>query len=286
MGIDWFRVQVKQAANHPELGRLIEQQAIAFQSIWTWNFNSWIDRVPFDLCHRLHLETYQAASEALRHLLEFPEWNDGRMDVPDLSTCWRVYPITHNAIFPPLWRLRAHRTFLPDQLEAQLPEWKDWAGQVANGGHEEYVRELHLYVTSDFMRHHWSSLRAAAIASHCRTGSWTTKPTLVEVRERIVRLPEPTVSRVRIEPSERPSLRQDEFEAQYAAAFEGVKTLIELTRAWDSNVRGNEKLQYYEDYYRLTLDEFRHHARDSWLQEFFEWAIRCVQRGFGLYLDY
>src|SRR5262250_3534397 len=43
--------------------------------------------------------------------------------------------------------------------QVQLPEWKDWAGQVANGGHEEYVRELHLYVTSDFMRYHWSCLR-------------------------------------------------------------------------------------------------------------------------------
>jgi hypothetical protein len=36
----------------------------------------------------------------------------------------------------------------------------------------------------------------------------------------------------------------------------------------------------------LTLDEFRHHARDSWLQEFFEWATQCVQRELGLYLDY
>jgi hypothetical protein len=94
------------------------------------------------------------------------------------------------------------------------------------------------------------------------------------------------MSRVRIEPSERPSLRQDEFEAQYAAAFEGVKSLIELTRAWDSNVRGNKKLRYCEDNYHLTLDEFRHHARDSWLQEFFKWATQCVQRRFGLYLDY
>jgi hypothetical protein len=184
------------------------------------------------------LETYRAASKALRHLLEFPEWNDGPMDIPDLSLCWRVYPITKNPIFPPLWRLRAHRTFLPDQLEAQLQEWKDWAGQVANGGHEEYVRELHLYVTSDFMRYHWSSLRAVAIASLCCTGSWATKPALVEVREWILRLPEPIVSRLRIEPSEKPSLRQDKFEAQYPAAFEEVKTLIELTRTWDSNVPG------------------------------------------------
>jgi len=286
MGIDWFRVQVKHAANHLELGRLIEQQALAFQSIWTWDSDAWTDQVRDDLCQRLHFETYQAASDALRHLLKFPEWNDERLDVPDLPPCSRVYPITHNPIFPPLWRLRAHRTFLPDQLEAQLPEWKDWAGQVANGGYEEYVRELHLHVTSDLMRHHWSSLRAAAIASLCRTGSWATKPALVVVRESIVRLPEPTVSRVRIEPSEKPSLRQDEFEAQYAAVFEGVKALIELTRAWDSNVRGNKKLRYYEDYYRSTLDEFRHYARDSRLQEFFEWATRCVQRGFGLYLDY
>ena len=60
----------------------------------------------------------------------------------------------------------------------------------------------------------------------------------------------------------------------------------QMTRARDSNVRENMKLRYYEDYYHFTLDEFRHHPRDSWLQKFFEWATRCVQRGFGIYLDY
>jgi hypothetical protein len=57
------------------------------------------------------------------------------------------------------------------------------------------------------------------------------------------------MSRVRFEPSEKPLLGQDEFEAQYAVVFEGVKTLIELPRAWDANVRGNAKVRYYEDYY-------------------------------------
>jgi hypothetical protein len=107
MGIDRFRVQVKQAANHFELGRLIEQQANAFQSIWTWDSkarwdaNNRTDQARADLCQRLHLETYRAASVALRHLLEFPEWMDGH--VPDLPLCW----ISDHAqpIFPPLWRL-------------------------------------------------------------------------------------------------------------------------------------------------------------------------------------
>lgn len=286
MGVDWFRVQVKQPANHPELCRLIEQQAIAFQSVWTWHSDSWTDQVRDDLCRRLHFETGRAAAAALRGLLEFPEWTGGRPDVAGLSPCWRVYPITTNPIFPPLWRLRAHRSFLPDQFEAQLNKWKNWAEQVADARHEEYVRELHLYVTSDFMRHHWSSLRAAAIASFGRTASWTKKPALVGVRERIVGLPEPGVSKVRIEPSEQPSLAQDEFGAQYAAAFRGVLLLIELTRAWDSNVPENEKLRYYEDCYHLSLDDFSNHACGSCLQGFFEWATRCVQYRYGLYLDY
>lgn len=220
--------------------------------------------------------------------LNFPS---GRVGDPTEPGCLRAggfirsRPIP-NPIFPPLWRLRAHRSFLPDQFEAQLNKWKNWAEQVADARHEEYVRELHLYVTSDFMRHHWSSLRAAAIASFGRTASWTKKPALVGVRERIVGLPEPGVSKVRIEPSEQPSLAQDEFGAQYAAAFRGVLLLIELTRAWDSNVPENEKLRYYEDCYHLSLDDFSNHACGSCLQGFFEWATRCVQYRYGLYLDY
>lgn len=288
MGIDWFRVGVRRETDPAQLGRLMEQQALAFQSIGTWNSKACTDRVRDALCHRLHFETYLAASDSVRGLLEFPGWDDERQratDLPDLVPCWRVYPITYNPTFPPLWRMRAHRTFLPDQLRAQLLVWKAWAAQVANGEHDAYLRELHLHETSDFMRHHWSFLRAAATESLTRTASWAHKPALVEVRERVLRLPEPTVSSVPIEPTEKRSVKPEEFDAHYAAVFEEARTLIALTRAWDANVRGNRKLRYYEGYYHLTLDGFRARARDPWLQEFFAWATRCVQQGFGFYLD-
>ena len=76
------------------------------------------------------------------------------------------------------------------------------------------------------------------------------------------------------------------FDARYRLLFEDVRRLIGRTRDWDSNVRGNWKIQYYECYYHLTLEEFRNQARDDWLQQFFQWTDRCLSRGFGLYLDY
>lgn len=290
MGIDWSRVKVKRKKGRAQLSRLIEQQAIAFQSMWGWGCEAYTDGVWYELCERLHIEVYRGASEALRESFVFPEWDDDRScatDVPDLVPCLRTYPITRNPIFPPLWCMRANRTFLPDQLGAQLAEWRSWAEQVADGKQDDYIRELHMYVTSDFMRNHWSYLRAIVIKSLTRRANWSKKPALVEVRERILRLPEPTVSKVRIEPTEERPWNVDEFDApQYASLFRDLRTLIELTRAWDSNVPRDFKLRYYEDYYSLTLDEFRNRARDSWLQEFFEWADRCVQHGFGLFLDF
>ena len=71
----------------------------------------------------------------------------------------RVYSITQNPIFPPLWRMQAYRTFLPDQLAEQVAKWKEWTQQVSAGEHADYVRRLHMFHDSDWAYYHWSDLR-------------------------------------------------------------------------------------------------------------------------------
>src|SRR5689334_20298536 len=121
MGVDWVRAYVPRTSELAELERLVEQQALAYQSMWGWYSHacSDYDSVTRTLRERLHKTAYLTASDSLRERLTFPEWDDARgcsRDIPELAFCWRVYPITHNPTYPPLWRLRAHRTFLPDQL--------------------------------------------------------------------------------------------------------------------------------------------------------------------------
>lgn len=288
MGIDWERMRVKPGTDRALLERLIEQQAVAAQTLWGWNSHADTDSVRSGLLEEIHAENYGAASRGLRELLELPEWDDEQQcakDIPDLDPCWRVYPITYYPIFPPLWRVRAHRTFLPEELGPQLAQWKSWAEGVARGEHDDYLRELHLYETSDWLRYHWSVLRENAVASLNRPTTWAKKPALVEVRELILRLPEPHVHDVRIDPAREPPER-DRFDADYRVAFEQVTRLLELNRAWNDHALLDWRVKYGPECYSLTLDAFRAHASDPWLQEFFQWAERCESLGFGLFFDY
>jgi hypothetical protein len=108
---------------------------------------------------------------------------------------------------------------------------------------------------------------------------------LAEVRESILRLPEPPVAEARLDPTdEAPDPSQ--FEERYRTLFDELKVLLDLTRAWDSRVPGRWKVRYDARSYHLTLDAFRDNALDPWLHKFFQWADRCVERGFALYLDY
>ncbi len=288
MGIDWFMVRFKSGADPDELTRLIREQAVAFQTLYGW-FDSTSEDNPLlsGLLTDLHGPAYRAASDALAGLAEFPEYDDatGRAtDYPDLAVCWRVYPITSGPIFPPLVRFRAGRTYLPADLQPQLDAWRTWAEQVAHGDHDDYLQELHWYETARWARYHWSCLHAAAVDSLTRDANWARRPELAAVREQILRLPQPTVPAVRLSPDGKPKFEQDELAREYPAALAVARTLVELTRAWDSKVK--HKLRYYEECYRLTLDEFRAAASDDWLREFFAWAGRCADLGFGLYLDY
>jgi hypothetical protein len=296
MGIDWVRARVPRDADSALLGRLIEQQAVAFQSMRGWHSDACYDYdgVQQALQERLHLEAYRAASDALHDLLEFPEWDENRLcakDIPDFDPCWRVYPITNNPAYPPLWRLRAHRTFVPEQLGAQIAEWKRWAEQVVGAKHEGYLRELHLMTTSDFMLYHWLYLRRKVTAVVSRTDSADREPALTQVCEKILQLPEPVVTDAHIDPAdeERDTWPQPNhwptFDFRYDDLFDELRVLLDLTREWNSRVPEDSKVPYGEETYHLTLEGFRECAREPWLQEFFSWADRCAEGGFALYLD-
>jgi len=288
MGVNFYRFRLKSGVEPASLETLIEQQAVAFQSMWGGPSSEEfaVKMISVSLSEHLHRDTYHTASKVLRNRIELPEWDDENqcaVDLPDLVPSWRVYPITYNRIFPPLCRMQAYRTFLPGQLGTQIPEWRKWIQEVLAGEHDDYLRSLHLYETSRVLQQHWSRLHGCACASLEKTTNWTRKPELIEVREQILRLREPCVMETRISASEPRRPVDDEICAEF---FENVGRVLDLTREWDRRVPGKWKVGYYPKHYEFTLDEFKKNAEDDWLQEFFAWGDHCIERGFGWFLDY
>ncbi len=288
MGVDYSRFRLKPDVDRAVLEPLIERQSLAFQSMWGWNSHacSDVNDVPRALSEALHLETYLAASNRLRTHIELPDWDDERgcsTDRPDLDLCWRVYVIADNPTFPPLWRLRAQRTILPDHLISQLAEWKKWAQEVVAGKHDDYLRRIHIHCTSDFLRYHWGVLRGNATGSQRETADWTERCQIQEIREAILALPEPVVFEAPILPLETDS--QPDGLAS-TDVFADARRVLELTIAWNNEVPSNWEVPYRTEDYEFTLDEFKKKGQDDWLSDFFAWADRCAESGFGFFLDY
>jgi hypothetical protein len=293
VGIDWYRVKVKAGTDRARLESLVVQQASGAQALYGWSPTSRRDAVGYELRKRLNFESYCAASRELQSLLEFPtldQENHCATDIPDLSLCWRITHIAGNDTFPPLWRVQAHSSFLPGQLPAQVARWRNWSEQVISGEHDDYARELHMYHVADFLEYHVEYLRDVAQYSLQRTNNWTKKPELEPVREAILRLPRPGIEAVaglvRIDPADNKKYDRIDITVRYNALIKHVEQVLELTRAWNRLVPHKSRVPYDGGTYSLTLDEFKEWASSAWLNDFLEWAERCVALGFGFYYDY
>jgi hypothetical protein len=288
MATEWCRAELQTDADAAALDRLVEQQAIAYQSIWGWHPSGSSDLVGADLAFRLHGEAYRSAGRALREAFAFPGWDAEHgcpHDIPLLDNRRRTSAIAHNPLFPPLWRCQAYRTYLPNSLGPQLSRWQAWADQVAGGAHDEYVQELHLHATCHVMKGHWSDLRHLALGSLARSAAWATTHELREVRDAILRLPEPAIDAIRLDPSDAAIPGQEGIASRLEAARAQLKTLVALTCTWDALVPGNKKLGYTERHYDVTIEQFRSRGRAAQLHDFLDWARQCQQRGFALFLD-
>src|SRR5205823_5858103 len=123
------------------------------------------DRLGPRLRERLHHRSYLEALDGIDPLIDLPDWDEQRgcsADVPDLDPHFRIGAIADNRLFPPLWRLRACRTLLPDEVGPQVAQWRSWVDQVMGGQQDNYVRELHVHDLSDLLRYHRSLLREQA----------------------------------------------------------------------------------------------------------------------------
>jgi hypothetical protein len=292
VGVDWARGRLKEPVDRDRLEALIEQQATSFQSIWSLFSRATTDIDPLRprLMERIHLPAYLAASNSLSALFSFADWDDDKncpADHPELRSGFRISALVHNDIFPPLWRVRAIRTILTDQILDQIQHWRTWTDQVIDGVHDAYLRELYLFETSDFLHYHWSYLLGCATQAIEREPSadWVKDVELLAIRETILNFGEPVVPYARIDPDDKPRDDSEISEEDCRSLSEEVAKLLQLTRDWNARVPKSWQVPDYESNYSLTFEIFKNLARDPWLMEFFEWAESCAHQGFSLYLE-
>lgn len=286
MGVDysWFRTREPESQLRP----LCERQALAAQSMRACRLfeRSDVDETGREVLDSLHEESYRVASGELRSRLHMPDWDEEALaatEMPDLHPCFRVYAITYNPTFPPLWRIQGYRTILPTELPGQIEEWRTWSTEVAAGQHDGYLRWLHLHHDSNWLQYHWTILRENARHSLDEAARTEEVSEFIDIREQILRLPKPWVTAAPILPS---ASREEFPEAQNEKTRALIETVCRHTQTWNRYAEARWKVGYGPQCYFASLDTFRAGASDEWLAEFLGWASRCAAEGFGLFLDY
>lgn len=290
MGIDWVRMRPTHDADPAELDRLIRQQAETFQGMpYCWA----TDSLTPDSYHQRTRDQFERAylksCEALKEHLDFSHYDDETdqcRDYPDLAPCCRVYPITGTTVFPPPWRLRAHRTILPDELASQIKEWRDWLLAVESGRYRRYLLDVYVYEATMLLCVHDGLLRELAEVSLTSQTTWARQPQVVVVRERILALTAPQLAPAPIgPPTQGERLLDSGDDARYHDLWQRLVELGTLTREWNKAV-GDESWHLRTWDAHLDFDGFLAQARDPWLLDFLNWAETCSSLGMGLFLDY
>jgi hypothetical protein len=270
----------REANTRAELGQLIELQAASFQSLpWFWDglppvFSA--GKVDKAAKQRL-LEPYLASSRALQARLDFCELADA------FPACWHVDVLLFG-IFPPEWRRRTCRTYLPDELPGQLAVWKTYLSAVQQGEPRAYLLALFLYETSMALYVRWDDLVQVARRSHQHTDAWATSAPFLAVRDAIEQLAPPTLHPAPLwatwqEPAPDHSAADQARYAQHRQQAEGIRRLSER---WNNLVPSSWKLMRWFDY---TFEDFLARAHDETVAVFFAWADRCCAEQMGVYLD-
>lgn len=282
----------KPSADKKRLSALVERQAKAFQSMpYFWCSDPIETPAAFhERTRMLHEQDYLDSSRRLMECCEFPRCDDETgvcADFPDLAFSFRVGAVSSNSSFPPVVRMHALRTFLPEALPCRVSAWKTWCDEVRSGLHVHYLRRLWAYETTMSLNRYGAELQRLAALSLAETAKWAARPELTSIRNEILAssvcevAPAP-VFYPAMESEMRPLAGDD---ALFNSIWPAVEKLVRLTRAWDARVKGRWKLRYYENYYP-TLEQFRDQANSEWLSEFFDWVDRCCSERMGVFLDY
>jgi hypothetical protein len=265
-----------------ELAGLVAEQARALHDLPSFWSADLLPGLPVLDEDPAVLDAYQRSSRALAERLELPGYPPA--DLPDLDPCFRVYPVAGCEVFPPQVRLGAYRSFLPDELPAQLDAWRDWLDRVRRRRCEGYVCRLYAYETSLTLWQHSLALRHALEDALGREEAWAVKSDVGErVRAYPALAPLPAPALPPRGADDDPASAADE-ELQ-AACWRQAQELAALSGDWDAAVNEPWKVRIDRAFYS-SPEQFRNEADGPWLREFLEWVRRCCEAGLGLFLDY
>jgi hypothetical protein len=283
VGIDWYRMRPRPGVAREQLAALVAAQARALLQLPSFWSADLLPGTPLPDEDPAVLDAYHSSTTALADLLDLP--GHPPTDDPNLAPSFRVYPIAGCEVFPPQVRLGAYRSFLPDELPAQLGRWRDWLDRVRRGQCEGYLCRLYAYETSLTLWQHATALRHALDDAARRPDAWAGPPNPSELCARVRSLPALTPLPAPALPPPAADVAAAEDQELQAGCWRRAEELAALSHDWDAAVNEPWQVRIDRAFY-TSPEQFRKEADGPWLGEFLEWVRRCCAAGCGLFLDY
>ncbi|SPT63205.1 hypothetical protein [Actinomadura madurae] len=250
MGVDWVQMRPRPGISAASFDEAIRAQAAQFVASGCW-FSDEFGHI-----------TRPAPATPGPRITEMVHVNDRP------GNTHRVNALVLTPLLPAEWRFAMYRSFLPEDLARHISRWRAHIDEVRAGGHRAYLQAWYAYTISQRLAEEWTTLRQLATNARTRTNAWAVRPALVEVRERITVMAEPTVS-----PPPRWGRSHDPHPID-ATPF------VELAREWNRRVPANQKVHVPKP---PSYEEF---LDDPSPDDTLVWLEASAEEGYGVLLDW
>lgn len=289
MGQDWCRMRLRDGADLARVQQLIEEQVVFWNQYskdnMDWETPYWTRPDAQEAERREQAsQVYARASEELEKYLHIPAFIDKDNKTESQLTIReqiRVYGIGLNDIFPRELRVRAFRTYLPDELPAQVAEWKNFIDGVQAGQYRAFLLDLYLYLHSNNAKIFWEELQRAADWLPNYTYIWAKRILTDPLLQQIYALSEPTTY-------PRPTWTNDHSSAnhntdpRYMELWQTINQMHILRKKWNRKVPARFKFTTkIVPFYTATFENYLQHAYAC--DDLLAWLGQCVADGVGVY---
>jgi hypothetical protein len=278
MGIHWYRMSLKPNIDRAFAATCVEEQTAYIRNAGWGHYEDlreFVDKPNEELA-----KEYGSASSVLESLIV--------LDDVDLSGTFPfsrpVSFIATRQIFPAEWRIEAYRSFLPDQLPAQLDKWESYLMAVRTGSYRSYLFHWYLYEQSRLLRELWDRMQFAVQDSEGLTNAWALKPNFQAVRKEVHELSQPPHFSVPHFAEWQPSDTLDHLQdSLYVDLSQHRMELMRYVRRWNHvGVPSNRRIDHYN---LMTFDEFMMSAHSQEHDKFFDWLQKCCDYNMGLFIS-
>lgn len=267
MGVDWYPFRLRPEASKTDFEKMIDQQ------------------------RRYFLEWYRSGDTDLQQPAMEAQVIFGHSDeLPEYVDALRIPPVDQNPVFPASWKHELFRTCFSEDAKCLVGKYLYWIELLREGRLPNFLKLRYIEYSEQELTRTWKWLQECVRAVRNRTNNWTRREVTLDMCRRIENVPKPHRSEksifdsyerfIETSPENNPSALED-IDESVAKTEKAVRDYIIICGDLNRAVKA-EKCHCLAE----CFDAFLERMNDPFLDKFFGWAHKWINRGYGMFLSF